>query len=144
MNLDQLAHEVRRWQDHNFPDRNLVEIAAKVCEEAGELVGATIKERQGIRSHEDHMAKAQDAVGDIVIALAGYCGTRGWPFELIVKQVWAEVRQRDWIADPENSHKPERKEPECAICPCGAGLTCNRCKWREGYSHTFLAWKGRL
>lgn len=105
MNLDQMAHDVSRWQDHNFPDRNLVEIAGKVCEEAGELIGATIKEHQGIRAHEGQVERAQDAVGDVVVALAGYCGTRGWSMELIVEQVWGRVRQRDWIKDPENSHK---------------------------------------
>ena len=104
MNLTAFSLEVKEWADHNFPDRDLTTIAGKVCEEAGELMGATIKEAQGIRKFEDQEAAAGDAVGDVVIALANYCSTRGWDFEAIVRETWSHVGQRDWVKDPETAH----------------------------------------
>lgn len=96
--------EVKRWVEHNFGNRDRVYAAAKVAEEVGELVGATLKERQGIRTHENQCLKAYDAVGDVAIALISYCALRGWDFEHVVEGVWSSVRKRDWRADPERQH----------------------------------------
>lgn len=104
IDLDKLSAAVGAWADHNFKDRTALEIAAKACEEVGELVGATIKEKQGIRSHENQPAAARDAVGDVVIALANYCSFRGWSFDEIVREVWKSVERRDWKRDPERQH----------------------------------------
>jgi NTP pyrophosphatase (non-canonical NTP hydrolase) len=102
--LRSIPKQVRAWADHNFARRSLVEIALKVCEEAGELAGATIKEHQGIRRQENQKEKAKDALGDIVIALANYAETRGWDLWKIVIDTWDSVRRRDWVENPDTAH----------------------------------------
>jgi len=104
MNLNLLSEEVGDWAFKNFGRQTPASQALKVCEEAGELGGATLKGSQGIRKHENHNRLAQDAVGDIVIALACYCHLRGWNFDHLVHDTWSKVRQRDWKADPERAH----------------------------------------
>lgn len=72
-------------------------------EELGELTHSHLKQLQGIRgTPEEHVAKAKDAVGDIIVYLADYCTRRGWDLENIVSDVWAEVSKRDWVVYPLN------------------------------------------
>lgn len=75
-----LVSERNGWVAHNFPDgpsKQPVHGTFGVMEEAGELAHAHLKEEQQIRMHEDHVAKAKDAIGDIMIYLLGiinWCG----------------------------------------------------------------------
>jgi len=70
-----------------------------LIEELGELAHSHLKEQQGIRTSEDHVAKAKDAIGDIVIFLADYCNARVFNLALIIKETWEQVRKRDWKRD---------------------------------------------
>ena len=100
MNFRTLQTEQRQWVEHNFPGRDWTQPFMGVVEEVGELSHALLKQRQGIRgTHAEHEAAAKDAVGDIVVFLADLCSARGWDFQTIVDETWAEVRQRDWQAD---------------------------------------------
>lgn len=98
--LRKLQDEQRPWVQHNFGDRPSWMPLLGVMEEVGELAHAHLKKAQGIRTNEDHDAKAADAVADIVIFLADYCSTVGIDLESVVLETWAEVRKRDWKANP--------------------------------------------
>lgn len=98
--LRKLQDEQRPWVKHNFGDRPSWMPLLGIMEELGELAHAHLKQAQGIRTSEDHEAMAKDAVADIVIFLADYCSSRGFDLEALVTETWAQVRQRDWKADP--------------------------------------------
>lgn len=89
------------WQRKNFPAQTWVENLLGVQEELGELAHALLKQMQGIRgTPEVHEAEARDAVGDILIFLAGLCNTRDWDMQDIVQETWRKVQRRDWQTDP--------------------------------------------
>ncbi len=97
-----LQDEQRPWVKHNFDGRPPYFPLLGTMEELGELAHAHLKQEQGIRTNEDHEAKAKDAVGDIIICLADYCTARGFDLQEIVETTWAEVKKRDWKADARN------------------------------------------
>lgn len=73
-----------------------------LVEELGELARAQLKGEQGIRGTlEEHDQKAQDAIGDIFIWLAGYASARGWSLAHCIEMALAEVLARDWEKYPE-------------------------------------------
>jgi NTP pyrophosphatase (non-canonical NTP hydrolase) len=100
LTLRQLQAELRPWQEHNFPGRESWQPLLGIQEEVGELSHAHLKEHQRIRgTPEEHQAEAKDAVADVVVFLADYCNARGWDFQQLLEETWAEVRKRDWQAD---------------------------------------------
>ena len=110
MRLRQLQDEQRPWVQHNFGNRPSWMPLLGVMEELGELAHAHLKRAQGIRTTEDHDAKARDAVGDIVVYLADYCSATGIDLERTVAEVWAEVKRRDWKADPAHAKAPAEQK----------------------------------
>jgi NTP pyrophosphatase (non-canonical NTP hydrolase) len=120
-NFDQLQHEVREWSDRNFGNEtplNSVKNVLGIIEECGELAAedpsvavalmvvlgnlshSHLKELQGIRgTAAEHQAKIKDAVGDIIVYLADYCGSRGFALQDVVESVWTRVKARDWTKD---------------------------------------------
>jgi NTP pyrophosphatase (non-canonical NTP hydrolase) len=94
-----LQQESQKWRQHSFPPehRTAVLQALGICEESGELAHAVLKREQGIRGDdEQHSRDERDAVGDIVVYLAGFCSSRGYDLEACVKSAWRGVAQRDW------------------------------------------------
>lgn len=140
--LRRVQDEQRPWVKHNFGDRPSWMPLLGVMEELGELAHAHLKREQGIRTNEDHDAKARDAVADIVIFLADYCSATGIDLESVVLETWEQVKQRDWKADPATAQpapaapKPRRMmaNPACCFLPhsvehnelksCAAGTPC--------------------
>jgi NTP pyrophosphatase (non-canonical NTP hydrolase) len=103
--LDFLQEESQKWRDHSFPpEHRTAELQALgICEEAGELAHAVLKRAQGIRGTDlEHQHDERDAVGDIVIYLAGFCSSRGYNFEHCVKTAWYQVAARDWDKHKQN------------------------------------------
>lgn len=94
--LKRLQEEVKVWRGKNFGEQPSWISLLGAVEELGELAHAHVKEVQGIRMSEDHIENAKDAVGDIVIYLADYCGERGFDFEEVVKKTWEQVKKRNW------------------------------------------------
>jgi NTP pyrophosphatase (non-canonical NTP hydrolase) len=94
--------EARAWRQKNFPEdtRTGVHQALGVCEEAGELAHHVLKDSQQIRGNE-HLAGIKDSVGDIVIYLSGLCDYYGIDLQSAVMDSWAQVKQRDWVKNPE-------------------------------------------
>lgn len=74
MDWETLIAQRNEWVAHNFPDgpsHQPTHGTFGVMEEIGELAHAHLKEEQQIRMNEDHVAKAQDAIGDTMIYLMG-------------------------------------------------------------------------
>ena len=103
MDIRKLQSDHKEWQDNNFPGHKPHHSLLGAVEELGELARAQLKMELGIRgSKEKHLEEAQDAVGDIVIFLMGYCSAMGFDFQSIVADTWAGVRRRDWRRYPTN------------------------------------------
>lgn len=108
--LDDKQEEMHGWRVANFPYANAGQQLLGVVEEVGELSHHHLKELQNIRgSDEYHQAQAQDAVGDILIYLMGYCSYRGWSMGECMHNAWAEVQKRDWIANRNTGIDDERE-----------------------------------
>jgi len=100
--LKQIQLEQHEWQQRNFPNNTDTEPLLGVVEEIGELCHAVLKQRQGIRIDEDHLAALRDAVGDIMIYLIGFCNIKGYDLEEILQETWDQVKKRDWQKNKEN------------------------------------------
>lgn len=97
--LTWLQRNSQAWREHSFPPehRTAPLQALGVCEEAGELAHAVLKMEQGIRGDsEQHTKEVVDAVGDIVIYLAGLCTSLGISLQAAVYSTWIGVANRDW------------------------------------------------
>lgn len=71
MRLDQMAAEVDEWRMAYVPDASPLQHAAKICEEAGELIACEISD--GRSAGGDPMAEA----ADVLIALLAYMARVG-------------------------------------------------------------------
>jgi NTP pyrophosphatase (non-canonical NTP hydrolase) len=77
--LEKFQGEVSEWTRRNFGDQPAYRPLLGAVEEIGELAHAHLKEEQKIRgTAEELQALAKDAVGDVIVYLADYCGRRGW------------------------------------------------------------------
>lgn len=103
MLLSDLQREHEQWVHKNFPGETTYQAFLGMVEEMGELAHAILKSEQGIRgmSEEAAMDAKIDAVGDLVVFLAGFCTMHGIDLEQAVEDTWFKVRQRDWTKDPE-------------------------------------------
>jgi NTP pyrophosphatase (non-canonical NTP hydrolase) len=94
--IARIQSEQKKWQEHNFPTSGVNEAFKGIVEELGELAHADLKESQDIRTNEDHVANAKDAIGDIAIYLMAYCNYRGFDLQSIITDTWEQVSKRDW------------------------------------------------
>jgi NTP pyrophosphatase (non-canonical NTP hydrolase) len=119
MKLANLQIEQRIWMKQNFPDREPWMQLVGAMEELGELAHAHLKRAEKVRDGEaKFLEQAKDAVGDIVIFLAGYCNDNGLDLERCVADTWKKVRARNWIKCPVNGEsKPASPNPSTAPLP---------------------------
>lgn len=110
--LDAWQFEAAQWEHRNFGEQPEYRRMYGVMEELGELAHARLKAEQGIRLNEQHEAKARDAVGDLLVFLANLCSLNGWRMSEIIREVWAEVSQRDWT---KNKNTGESKPVNDAV-----------------------------
>lgn len=89
--------EIEEWRRRNFPGSSANQQLFGIVEELGELCHSILKQEQGIRTNENHIAKERDAIGDMLIFLLNYCSFRDYILENIIRDTWKEVSQRDWI-----------------------------------------------
>jgi NTP pyrophosphatase (non-canonical NTP hydrolase) len=104
MDLRQFQKEVHIWSRRNFGVHKPDDPFLGIVEEVGELAHAILKARQGIRkgalSPEEARKQIKDAVGDLFIYTADYCASSNIDLDETVKEVWDEVKQRDWVKYP--------------------------------------------
>lgn len=83
--------EVMRWAMHNFPSAQVHEPLLGVVEEIGELYNAhSIIKRPENGGAEKREQEIDDAVGDIMVFLAHYCGLNGFSLISCVTTYGAE------------------------------------------------------
>lgn len=104
--FDELQLITAVWREHNFPNHTAEEQFEGMVEELGELAHAKRNAGRGIRAHEDHSQKEQDAIGDLIIYLCGYCTRRQLNLFECINGAWEEVRDRDWIKYPGTGRPP--------------------------------------
>ena len=100
-----LQAKVRDWTRDQpwFGKQDPWELLLGIQEEVGELSRSYLKQHQGIRGTGGYWdAKGKDAVGDVLIFLAGYCEARGWSMQECVDTAANEVFQRNWTKFPQN------------------------------------------
>lgn len=108
MDLVDFQAQQETWSRRNFPGQfekgNEYQPLLGVAEEVGELCHAHLKRDQSIRgmTEDQFLAKAGDAVGDIMIYLASYCNANELELNRCLEDAWAEVSKRDWIKFPIN------------------------------------------
>lgn len=82
---EKLSHPSKLGSDH------LVRRAGKLCEEAGEVMGAALKMGEGTRTR-DHL---RDEIGDVLISLLALCYSAGIDPETAFESRWNDdVRHR--------------------------------------------------
>jgi len=96
MDFKELQTRQGTWQAKNFPGAKNYQPLLGISEEVGELCHAHLKAEQGIRKNEDHEEMRKDAVGDIIIFLAGYCNLNGIDLQECVEAAFAIVEARVW------------------------------------------------
>lgn len=103
-----LQNHVSAWADYNFGSVPSWQPLLGVGEEVGELNHAHLKQAQKIRGYTDEVALAakKDAIGDIIIFLANYCGRENIDLGECVETAWKEVRQRDFVQWPLTGRPP--------------------------------------
>jgi len=101
--LSALQSEVAAWVHRNFGDAPLLDQAAVVCEEAGELIHHVLKAKQGIRLEENHSDGMRDALADTVIACLAFASIAGIDLEQALADTWFLVSQRNWKPQETNS-----------------------------------------
>lgn len=93
MDRDEIAFEFPYVWDvikDRWPTADQFSQACKVAEEAGEVVGAVIKQREGRRTEDDVL----DELADTVIAAIAAIQARGVAAELVVMDRWVQVMAR--------------------------------------------------
>lgn len=87
-------HTPRVWRPVYVP-RDLEHAVLLIGHRVGDLAGHYI---DGIHFHH----RLDGDIDRLVEGLHRYCFMRDWNYQAIVLDTWAQVRQRDWIAYPEN------------------------------------------
>lgn len=103
MQLNEIQEQIDRWRGYNFPKATPDQQFMGMTEELGELAHAILKGQQGIRGYSpEDTAEIKDAIGDLMIYLLNFCSMHEWSALEILQDVWDEVKERDWQANPED------------------------------------------
>lgn len=94
--LKKIQEEQKEWARKNFPNSDDRDSVLGMQEELGELSHSVLKQRQGIRLHENHEAKISDAIGDLILFILDFCNKRNLDAQDTLVKVWDEVKMRDW------------------------------------------------
>lgn len=132
LDFTRLQQEVALWSAKNFGDQPSYRPLLGVQEEIGELAHAHLKAEQGIRgTAAEHLAAKKDAIGDLLIFLADYCGREMISLQECVETTWGEVKKRDWKKHPIEGVD---QKPSCQACreresrcDCEIYQKCPRC-----------------
>ncbi len=103
-----LQDRLAAWQGRNFGAMSALQMTLGVCEEAGELAHAVLKESQGIRGMQDRdtaRAAVADALGDIIIYAFQVATLYRLDLGTVVGLTAANVMRRDWVKNPDGEAK---------------------------------------
>jgi hypothetical protein len=95
LSLDDLTDDVWEWHLRELGEGTLIGKVAKVAEEAGELLGHTIKSTEPRQDAAEHREKAHLEVADVIISALGAARALGIEsVEDVVRRKWWTVSQR--------------------------------------------------
>ena len=109
MSFRRLQYEQSQWSDANFGkntnDSSQSDGAMlKIGEEVGELFYNYNKYKKNPKDKGKY-DQIVDAIGDIIISLAGFCHRSNISLEDAVTETWKRVSKRDWVEYPLNGGK---------------------------------------
>jgi NTP pyrophosphatase (non-canonical NTP hydrolase) len=96
--LSTVQRESREWRAQAYPETRNIELQALgVCEEAGELAHAVLKNKQGIRGYDRDKTRKEvaDAIGDIMIYACGVADELDIDVSRAVHDAWQHVKERN-------------------------------------------------
>jgi len=99
MNLVQ--REAGAWHDRELGAHDPLKSAAKVAEEAGEFVGATLKALEVRNDAIDWSVNARKELGDVFIAAMNAATAQGWDVAELIEERWAVISERRFATAPQ-------------------------------------------
>jgi NTP pyrophosphatase (non-canonical NTP hydrolase) len=89
--------DVFNWRVRAFkhPPSSLLQ-AAKVAEEAGEVLGAVVKKQTGVKQHIDWAEEIKKEISDLLFAMFTVAEIEGFDLLETAAKHWEEVSQRDY------------------------------------------------
>lgn len=94
--------ELAKWQQLNFGQPNIKDMALGMAEEVGELCHVILKRDQGIRSYNERSDDLiADAFADAVIFGIQLMSCMGKDAEKVITDTIALVIKRDWVNNPQ-------------------------------------------
>jgi hypothetical protein len=95
LGLDALADEVWAWHVRELGEGSTIGKAAKVCEEAGELIGHVIKSTEPRPDAAEHWHAARLEIADVILSAIGAARGLGiGSIDEVVREKWATVSAR--------------------------------------------------
>lgn len=89
--------DVLAWRRQAFVHQPDVIIqAAKVAEEAGEVLGAVVKRHQGVKQHIDWTDEIKKEMADLYFAMLTVAELEGWDFNENATAQWSVIKQKDF------------------------------------------------
>lgn len=113
-----LQSRLHLWRQRNFPTADSGQQLLGIVEEVGELCHAVLKNEQNIRGlgdPEKFMAAEEDAIGDLLIYLSGYCSYRSIDMFAVFEETAQEVMKRDWITWPLSGFPPGKHPDDVPV-----------------------------
>lgn len=96
-----LQADVTEWVLRNFGNSNELATVGGLIEEAGEVMRAAVKRSQGIRgTRAEWDAALRKESADVFVKLCDVAQFYGFDLSDAIAERWAQVRQRDWKANP--------------------------------------------
>lgn len=136
IDLRQASLAVETWQDACFPEKagdgneQLLSKAGKLCEEAGEVMGAVIKSRHNTPRHAAFgREQIETEIGDVLVTVLALCAHLNVDPEEVLRDRWESVRRRPDVhplaarqcecGHPRHAHQTNTKFPiDCRYCRC--------------------------
>lgn len=91
LTLESMIQEVRMWRTEKLGEQPPLAHAAKICEEAGELVGCEIAAVDRYSSDGDPVEEA----ADVLVALIAYCDRVG----INLTEAWLHKMRELWVRE---------------------------------------------
>lgn len=89
--LYSIQGEHEEWAEKKFGDQKASDLLLVLMEEVGELVHANRRRQWQLDHH---------AVGDVAIALMGYCTVQGVDLQSAIEDTWDKLKERDNAVSP--------------------------------------------
>jgi NTP pyrophosphatase (non-canonical NTP hydrolase) len=99
--FDRFQLEVRDWHTKNYRRETNDQSVMSICEEAGEVCRAQLKQSGNLRGTWDYwQAEKAKELGDVMIAVINVCARNGFSWNDVLLQRWDIISHRDYVKNP--------------------------------------------